>query len=254
MVLTVEISGILEERLRRLVDLGVYASVAEAVREAVRDFLKELDLRRLALDMYVKKRASFQYVTEFADETYDTMIDYMLSRNILPVIGALKAEEAPPLYPGTYILDSLSIYVVYKSGLVDLMRRLRSKGYRFLALESLSGTIEVLEARRIAQGLSFSNVIETVSFKNFRERKGLYSLNELATLEYASRNKIRVLSDDIRTRELANNMNVEAFSTAAIIATSLDELSYDEVLEYIYNYRGVPCILPQEVVTSWKGS
>jgi Arc/MetJ-type ribon-helix-helix transcriptional regulator len=251
-VLSVEISGILEERLRRLVDLGVYASVAEAVREAVRLFLKNLDLKKIAMDMYVKRRASFQYATEFADETYDVMIDYMLSRGVMPLIGAIKAEDSPPLYPGTYILDSLTLYTIYKSGLVDLLKILKKKGYRFLALSDLGPMVDVLEARRLARGLSYSGVIEFVSHKASRERKGLYSINEIMTIDYASRNGARMLSDDARTRELARGLGVEAYSSASVLATLVDELEEDKLLDYVYDYRSVPCLLPSEVVERWR--
>jgi len=250
-VLSVEISGLLEERLRRLVDLGIYASVAEIVREAVRTFLKEMDLKKIALEMYLKKKASFQYITEFAEETYETMIDYMLSRGIMPLIGAFTREDAAPLYPGTYVLDSLTLYVVYKSNVVDLLNMLRRKGYRFVVLNDLNNILEVLEAKRMLRGLSYSGAIETVSRKGPRERRGLYSLNEIASLEYANEVKARFLSDDLRTRELAKEMGIEAFSSASILATLSDELDTLKLSEYVYSYRSVPCLLPQEVVESW---
>jgi len=250
-VLSVEISGLLEERLRRLVDLGIYASVAEIVREAVRTFLKEMDLKKIALEMYLKRKASFQYVTEFAEETYDVMIDYMLSKGVMPLIGVFAREDAVPLYPGTYVLDSLTLYVVYKSNIVDLLNVLKEKGYKFVVLNDLNNTLEVLEARRILRGLSYSGAIETVSRKGSRERRGLYSLNEIASIEYANEIKARLLSDDLRTRELAKGIGIEAFSSASILATLSDELDALKLSEYVYGYRSVPCALPQEILESW---
>ncbi len=252
MVLSVEISGLLEERLRRLVDLGIYASVAEIVREAVRTLLKEMDLKKIALEMYIKKEASFQYITEFAEETYDTMIDYMLSKEVIPLIGAPKKEDAIPLYPGSYVLDSLTLYVVYKSNIVDLLSILRKKGYRFVILDNLSSSLDVLEAKRLLKGFKYSRAIEVVSRKIPKERKGLHSLNEIASLYYASEIKAKVLSDDLRTRELARRMGLEAFSSASVIATLYDELDHIKLNEYIYSYRSVPCILPQEIIDLWK--
>ena len=49
----VEISGILEEKLRRLVELGLYSSISEAVRDAVRRLLQQLDMRSLALKIFL---------------------------------------------------------------------------------------------------------------------------------------------------------------------------------------------------------
>jgi metal-responsive CopG/Arc/MetJ family transcriptional regulator len=59
---SVEISGLLERRLRRLVDLGLYSSVSEAVRDAVRALFERLDLRALALELYTVREASLGYV------------------------------------------------------------------------------------------------------------------------------------------------------------------------------------------------
>jgi Arc/MetJ-type ribon-helix-helix transcriptional regulator len=51
---SVEISGLLERRLRRLVDLGLYSSVSEAVRDAIRMLFERLDLKSLALELYTR--------------------------------------------------------------------------------------------------------------------------------------------------------------------------------------------------------
>ncbi|MEM4476262.1 MAG: hypothetical protein QXG07_03135, partial [Desulfurococcaceae archaeon] len=81
----VEISGILEERLRRLVDLGIYSSLSEAVRDAVRRLLDQMDLKNLALKLYTLSEASFQYVVEFADSSFDDMTEYFITRGYTPL-------------------------------------------------------------------------------------------------------------------------------------------------------------------------
>lgn len=246
MVVSVEISGILEERLRRLVDLGIYATVAEAVRDAVREFLKNLDLKEIALELYLKRGATFQYTVEFAGETYESMMDYFISKGVLPLVGALREEDLALLGPGEYVLDGVTLYVAYKSGLVEVMKRLRGEGYRFLAPRQLEVLSEVLEARRILEGLKRVEVVEFVAGKPVR-LGDLVTPVEASAIGYASSRGIVLLSDDARTRELARDRGVRAYSSASLIAT-LMVLDEDEALEYASAYRSVPALLPDEAL------
>jgi len=251
LVVSVEISGVLEERLRRLVDLGIYATVAEAVREAVREFLERLDLREIALSLYRSRGASFQYASEFAGETYELMIDYFLSRGVLPAIGALSREDVAVLEPGEYVLDGLTVYVAYKTGLVELMRRLGGLGYRFLAPRDLEGVVLVMEAKRLHRGLSRAGVVEYFAAKPLRDSGDLISEQEAVSLGYAkSRGRI-LLSDDARTREYARGRGVRALSLASILATAW-ELGGD-VEEYVNYYRSAPALLPDEALVAAVG-
>jgi Arc/MetJ-type ribon-helix-helix transcriptional regulator len=251
LVVSVEISGVLEERLRRLVDLGIYATVAEAVREAVRDFLEKLDLREIALNLYITRGASFQYAVEFAGETYESMIDYFISKGVLPVIGVTSKEEISVLEPGSYVMDGLSLYIAYRTGLVELMVRLKGLGYRFLAPKTLEGLVMVLEARRLYEGLSRAGIVEYVTARPLRSSSDLISEQEAIAVGYARSNGLVLLSDDARTRRYASSKGVRSLSLASLIATlwGLGE----EVTDYVNAYRGAPALLPDEALLAVVG-
>ncbi|MEB2835967.1 MAG: ribbon-helix-helix domain-containing protein [Desulfurococcales archaeon] len=252
MVVSVEISGILEERLRRLVDLGIYATVAEAVREAVRDFLRKVDLKDIAFNLYVSRGASFQYVAEFTGETFDALIDYFISRGVIPLIGVSTREDLVILEPGPYVLDGLTVYVAYKAGLVDAMVELRELGYRFIAPRSVEGLVELLEAKRLAQGLLEAGVVEFMQAKPSRAPSDLVSAQEASAVALARSRGFVLLSDDSRTRGYARSRGVRAYSLASLIST-LWSIGREPVEDYVYSYKSVPALLPEEMLRSLMG-
>lgn len=256
MPVSVEITGLLERRLRRLVDLGLYSSVSEAVRDAIRLLLEKLDLKALALDLYTTREASLSYVVEFSGETYDSMIDYMLSRGIPPVIGSTSPDDVGVL-EGPVVVDPLTVYVMYKSYLVDLALKLNDGGLKFYTPLAMEPHIQVLEAIRARGGLSSRSFIDYVDV--YVEEEELYTRTLIAPVEralvsYARSEGLTLLSDDVRVRAYASRLGVKALSSLSIVETYTARYGKPHnVEEVVLSLKAIPVIIPREVEDRWLG-
>ena len=253
MVVNVEIGGILERRLRRLVELGVYASVAEAVREAVRVMLDSMDLRKYALELYISREASLHYVAEFAGETFQGMIDYMMSRGVTPAVGAASREDYKPLEPREVILDAFTLYVVYKTRLGDVLSRLRGEGIHVLVPKSVESYLHILAAERIRRGLALPGEPERVEVEEREDPSVPLTPLELGVIEYARREGVPLLSDDFRTRGFARRRGVRAYSSLSLLSTLLrvDGAAESLVPDVVLSVRAIPLIVPLEAYEEW---
>lgn len=256
MVVSVEISGVLEKKLRRLVELGVYASVAEAVRDAVRLLLDELDLRSLALELYLERGASLGYAAEFAGETYEAMIDYMLSRGVTPVLGAIIEEDYLPV-EGAAILDPSSLFVLFKSGLGGVLAELSRKGMIFYASQDLNSMMQVLVADRIRKGMAPVDGFSLVKTPRIDdERDVLLTVHELSAVEYAYLNGITLISDDARVRDYARKRGVKARSSLSMLTTYilLAGSPPSDIDEIIVSLKAIPVLVPLAAEEKWRGA
>lgn len=255
MPVSVEISGLLERRLRRLVDLGLYSSVSEAVRDAVRLLFERLDLKALALELYTSREASLGYIVEFSGETIDSMIDYMISRDVMPLIGALEPGDVSVL-EGPVVVDPIALHVMYKSYLVDLASKLRGS-VKFYVPSTLTPRVQVLEAIRARRGLATSGFIDYVELEVGEEEhysRILVTPLERAIIDYARSEGLTVLSDDLRVRALASRYNVRALSSLSIAETYLRiNGGIEGVEELIVSLKAIPVMIPREVEERWLG-
>jgi len=255
LVVSVEISGVLEKKLRRLVELGVYASVAEAVRDAVRLLLEELDLRGLAVELYLGRGASLGYAAEFAGETLESMIDYMLSRGVTPVLGAIVEEDYLPL-EGPAILDPSALFVSFKSGVGGLLAQLSSQGLSFYASHELESLMQVLLADRIRRGMAPVDGVTLVKTPRIdEERDQLLTVHELAAVEYAYMNGVTLVADDARVRDYARRRGVKARSSLSIITTyiALTGSPPSDLDEIIVSLKAIPVLVPLAAEEKWRG-
>lgn len=255
MVVSVEISGVLEKKLRRLVELGVYASIAEAVRDAVRLLLEELDLRGLALELYLERGASLGYAAEFAGETLESMIDYMLSRGVTPVLGAIVEDDYRTL-KGAAILDPSALFVVLKTGLGGLLESLAGRGFLFYAPQELSSLMQVFLAERIRMGMEPVNGLTLVRTPRVDEDKDhLLTAHELSTVEYAYLNGVELISDDARVRDYARRRGVAARSSLSLITTyiALEGAPPGDLDEIIVSLKAIPVLVPMSAEERWRG-
>jgi len=253
---SVEISGLLERRLRRLVDLGLYSSVSEAVRDAIRMLFEKLDLKALALELYTTREASLGYVVEFSGETYDSLLDYMLSRGVMPILGCTNPGEIRVLEDNV-LVDPLTIHVIYKSYLVDLASKLNDSGLKFYTPSILQPQIQVLEAIRARRGLSYRSFINYVEIAIQEEEsygRILISPIERALISYARSEGLILLSDDVRVRSYASRVGVTALSSLSIIETYISRFGkLGNVEEVIMSLKAIPIIVPREVEEKWLG-
>ncbi|MHA1167151.1 MAG: UPF0175 family protein [Candidatus Hodarchaeales archaeon] len=93
MTTTVEIKGVLEERLELLVKTGFYASKSEAVRDGIRHLLKELDMKDIAFTLYRDGKISTGLALELAEMDLITFLDQCKQRGIRTKIGTVSGKE-----------------------------------------------------------------------------------------------------------------------------------------------------------------
>lgn len=248
----VELGELLEEKLRRLVELGLYPSLSEAIRDAVRKLLDQLDLKSLALELYLNTDASFQYITEFAGASYEDMIEYFISKGILPLLGVLDQDDVAELtISEKYVLDKFTIYIMYKSGLFKFLRTLSEKGYVFLAPSSISSWTEVLLFRQLisyAQNRSIIRFFDTGNIVISGSKVKL-TIHEQYAIYYALKNKDHILiSDDIRTRKYAKSLGVRALSSLSVLYTLRNTIAPEELEEAIFKLKTIPLNIPDDLV------
>ncbi|MCX8195505.1 MAG: hypothetical protein N3F67_00240 [Acidilobaceae archaeon] len=251
MVISVEISGALERRLRRLVELGVYPSAAEAVREAVRTLLERHDLREVALQTYVSKEASLHYVADIAGVGVEGMIEYMLSRGVLPALGALRSEDVAQL-EGRVMVDPSALLVLYKS---MLHRALAVSGLRALLPAQLAPLAQILEVKMARLGVPVRSSWEEIDVEPQEEGDELISPLERGIMERAREMGAILLSDDVRVRLRARRMGLRAYSSLSLIPTVMEKGErVEELGEIIMSVKAVPAAVPPELERGWLRS
>lgn len=252
LVISVEISGLLEKRIRRLVDLGVYPSAAEAVRDAVRILLEKYDLRNIALNVYISREASLHYVVEVAGETLEGFIDYMISRGLMPGLGVARADEVSVI-EGEALLDPSSLYVIHKSLLYTILSRLGSR-IKLYAPRSLAPQVQILEARLARLGLPISRFIDYITVEPLDEEgQILLSPIERGVLRYALDRGLIILSDDYRVRGVASRYGIRAYSSLSLIPTlaSINNGRVEGLAEIILSVKAIPATIPVELEERW---
>ncbi len=246
----VEISGLLEEKLRRLVELGIYSSLSEAVRDAIRRLLDQIDLRYIALKLYVSSDASFQYISEFSETTFDEMIEYMIGHGYTPLIGVERISDLTILKKERkYVLDPLTLYIIYKTGMHKYLEELVNEGYTFLMPDSVKSWVEVITARRLFHVLGLKGVIEFFSIGSLKTNVGKAKLtkHEIYAIHYASKcRECIMLTDDMRTRSFARSNNVEAYSSLSILYTLKDTI--DDLEDVLISLKSFPVVIPSSIV------
>ncbi len=93
MTTTVEIKGILEERLELLVKSGLYSSKSEVVRDSIRHLLKGLDMKELAFKLYRDGQISTGLALEIAEMDLIKFLDQCKQRGFNPKIGSENINE-----------------------------------------------------------------------------------------------------------------------------------------------------------------
>jgi Arc/MetJ-type ribon-helix-helix transcriptional regulator len=93
MTTTVEIKGILEDRLELLVKSGLYASKSEAVRDSIRHLLNELDMKELAFKLYKDGQISTGLALEIAEMNLVSFLEECKQRGIEPKIGIESLDD-----------------------------------------------------------------------------------------------------------------------------------------------------------------
>lgn len=254
MVVSVDITGVLEERLRRLVELGLYASVAEAVREGVRRLLSTIDLKEIALKLYMEKNATLNYICEFSSTTCSEMIDYLLEREVLPLLGTTGVKNTQVLENQNNILvDPSALYVLYNSRISEFVSMLKERGYMIFIPRSLKSYLDVLEARALFKKNMKSPIgieIGTECGKtSFQEKGIIISSLERDTLIHAKSCGYILITEDIRLRQFAEVIGLDAYSWLDIVYLYKEKMKKTRLEELLLSLKAIPVILPYKLET-----
>ena len=253
MVVSVDISGVLEERLRRLVELGLFASVSEAVREGVRLLFKELDLRSIALTIYTTRKASLHYACYFSGESCPVMIDYMLDRGVQPLLGIPSRPEPPEEL--RLLLDPASLFVVYNSLLGEVLARLQERtGIELLVSPEEEPYVQVLEARALYKGLLRRSLrLRTLNAcartrPKLNEKDVMVDSMERNSLVTSLTCGVTLVSPDVRFREyvLLNGGKVRPLLSLVEMAMQEEVIEGDEAGDLVMSLRSIPMVVPHE--------
>lgn len=252
MVVSIEISGPYEERLRRLVELGVYASVAEAVRDAIRKLMNEIDMKKIGLNLYIRKGSSLMYYCELAGEPCASIIEYMLVNDVAPRLGAEASEdlEAPPV--GSLLLfDPSSLLVTYTTLAWKALEKLAGS-YRLAILESIEPFERVYFSLAARRGMNPKLEFETIKakVKNPPSRL-LLTQDEYTLIQYASgSNGVVLVIDDTYVRRIARQSGAQTTTSIALVLEAARKglLSRIEVEDIVYSLRLLPYLYPREHV------
>jgi len=247
LVVNIEISGPFEERLRRLVELGVYASAAEAVRDALRRLMNELELRKIALSIYTMKGSSLMYFCEFSEEPCPSAIEFMLVNEVAPRLGAETREDTePPPQGAQLVLDPSAVLVAYSSLGVKAYEAL-SGVYEFAVPEPLAGFERVYYARLARLGVRAQFNPHRVQVRVPRQQpEATITPLEAAIVKYSASTGNYLVVDDGYTREYARRAGARVTTTAALLraAASQGLLGPGEAVEILFSLKSVPYLVP----------
>lgn len=259
MVVSVDITGVLEERLRRLVDLGIYASVSEAVRDALRRLMDDLDLHHIGLMLYRSGNATLSYICEFTDSPCNKVVSYFLENGTMPLLGSSQRPARTDI-PSQILLAPSALFTVYTSYLGNLLWKLREGGTKLYMAADIESEQRLWEAYSIHRGiLRHVLAIETMSpCAKMKEKSGsriLLSKAEKSTLSIARTCSIPVLVVDQRFRQALNSIGAKTIGAVEILyeARARQLISASEALDIAFSLKSVPLILPPSAFVDLRG-
>ena len=248
MVVSIEISGPYEDKLRRLVELGVYASIAEAVRDALRRLMSELEMAKIALQLYVRKGSSIYYFCELAEEPCNKAIEFMLINQVTPRLGHEPGEPVEhSITSDTIILDPSAIIVSYNSLGIKILEKL-SNIYNFVIPSELSNFEKIYYALARKHGIKTRFSPAQVNIKPVRPPSDAAITSiEYGIIRYAQKSGSIVLVEDSYTRRIARSLGIKTLTIASLINISKDMISKNEIVEIIFSLRAIPYLIPVEL-------
>ncbi len=90
---TIEIKGDFEIKIKRLIDAGLYGSITEAVRDALRHLLQEYDEKEIAVALYRDGKVSLAKAASIAGVSLTKMKEILMEKGINPRLGVEGVHE-----------------------------------------------------------------------------------------------------------------------------------------------------------------
>ncbi len=112
----IEVGEFFDDILEALVEAGLYASKAEAVRDALRRFIETLDTRLIGLRAY-QRGATLWRALRVSGVGFDEFLAYLVSSGVAPELGCREVPPPPP--DSLYVLDPVSIELLARLGVLE---------------------------------------------------------------------------------------------------------------------------------------
>lgn len=258
----IEISGLLEKQLQLLVDIGLYSSKTEAVRDAVRRLLNSVDIANVAVKIYSQGKISLAYASELAEQPIPEFFIKLLGKGVTPKLISLRknVEEVVENIDKKKVLvfDVSSLYVMYLSETLDVFRIILThlSGKRNIKSIVSPDTILHLKFIELKRLISFGHrstelplTVVSVDVNEFKRFKNMFikeqnlTTAEMTTQYLAYKLKGILITDDYKSLEIASKANIYAISTMSLLNYAkyhriISDVKYSEAyekLETIYS-------------------
>ncbi|PSO08247.1 hypothetical protein B9Q04_06540 [Candidatus Marsarchaeota G2 archaeon BE_D] len=246
---TIEIDGYLEQKLDVLVSTGLYATKTEAVRDAIRRLVQQVDIVTILMNMYRKGKVSLGYCAEASDLSFDETLLVMQKKGYRPRLGV---DELGFVEKEVRTLDSADS-VVFEGFTLGVLgdclgdKMFSGKPWRVqitqhqvehLRLEIRRGVLSKLN-----NGVVFVTGIRSVD--EFASQNAI-SKGEAASILAASKSGSPLAADDEKVRLTAERAGVSVVGSVSIVLYLLarDFINEQEALASYERLLGLGYYLP----------
>ncbi|MEM0271911.1 MAG: hypothetical protein QW514_05145 [Thermoprotei archaeon] len=217
---TIEIEGYLEQKLDVLVATGLYATKTEAVRDAIRRLVQQVDIVTILLNMYRRGKVSLGYCAEASDLSFNEMLLVMQKKGYKPKLGV---DELGLVEKEVRVLDSVDSVVVegFTLGVLgDCLgdKIFLGKPWRVQLtqhqVEHLSLEIRRSVISKLNNGVVFVSGIRSVDELS---SQNAISKGEAASILAASKSGATLVADDERVRATAERVGVRVAGSISVV-------------------------------------
>ena len=225
MVVTVEITGMLEEILEALVAAGLYNNKSEVVRDAIRRLGENMDLTNIAFKVYVNnKEITFTRILNVSRLGFKETIVYFIRHGYAPELGVLSEDEVMqiPTFDKELVIDYSALEIFLETGFIEHMPKL-SDIIKIIVPKSLEDRVRQLPLR---YGMTYKRLLKLPGFHMIKETisssgKGWLSESEAEALKIAANRNIPVISCDIRFRKALKLKGIQAIPGLSLVYFSI---------------------------------
>jgi predicted nucleic acid-binding protein/predicted HTH domain antitoxin len=228
---TIEIDGYLEQKLDVLVSTGLYATKTEAVRDAIRRLVQQLDIVSILMAMYRKGRVSLGYCAEASDLSFDDTLLVLQKKGYRPrlgvdELGVVETEMRRLDSADTVVVEGFTLGVLWEA----VGQRFFSKTPWSIQLTQHQLEYLNLEARRsvmakLNNGVSFASTLRSTD--EFAYQNGV-SKGEAASILLASKHTYPLIADDEKVRLTAERFKVNVAGSISVILYLLGKGNINE--------------------------
>lgn len=229
---TIEIDGYLEQKLDVLVSTGLYATKTEAVRDAIRRLVQQIDLVSILIGMYRRGRVSLGYLAEASDLSFDDALMAIQRRGHTPrlgvgELGVVEAEVRRLGSVDTVVVEGFTLGVLVgclgKQVFSDRPWLVQITQHQ---MEHLTVDTRRMVVANLNSGVSFVSGLRSVD--EFATQNSV-SRGEAASILAASKIGCPLVADDERVRNTAERTGVAVASSVSVILYFLGTGRIDEV-------------------------